>query len=67
VIGKYNKTYCSRNVKKLPTNYRVNFNSWMTAAAVEEFSVQLDHQIRTKKKSCSSLTNVLHTHEIPLF
>jgi hypothetical protein len=49
VTGKYNKPYCSSNVKKLPTKYRVNSNSWMTAATVEGFFVQMDHQTRAKK------------------
>jgi len=42
--GKYNKPYCYRIIKKLPTKYTANSNSWMTSATFEEFLVQLDCQ-----------------------
>ena len=67
-IRKYNKPNCFRNVKKLPTQFTANSSSWMTSVTSEEFLVQMDHQIWAKntKKSCSSLTNVVHAQEIPL-
>jgi len=49
VTGKYNKPHCFRNVKKLPTKYTANSNSWMTSTTFEEILVQLDCQIGTKK------------------
>jgi hypothetical protein len=30
VIGKYRSPHCFKNVKRLPTKYEVNTNSWMT-------------------------------------
>ena len=50
VIGKYNITYCCRNVKNLPTKYTANSNSWMTSATVEEFLMHFDHQIGAKNR-----------------
>jgi hypothetical protein len=29
VIGKYKSPYCFKNVKRLPTKYEANTNSWM--------------------------------------
>ena len=46
--NKYNKHYCYRIVKKLPTKYTATSNSWMTSATFEEFLVQLDCQGATK-------------------
>ena len=50
VIGKYNKTHCFRNIKKHPTKYTVNSNSWMTSATFEECLLQLDCQIGAKNR-----------------
>jgi hypothetical protein len=50
VNGKYNKRHCFRNVKKLPTKYEANSNSWMSSATLEEFLVQLDRQIGSKNR-----------------
>ena len=67
VTGKYNKPHCFRNVKKLPTKCKANSNSWMTSATFEEILVQLDCQIEIKNiEILPSLTNVLHTQNIPL-
>jgi len=49
VNGKYNKPYCYRIVKKLPTKHTATSNSWTTSATFEEFLVQLDCQGAAKK------------------
>jgi len=64
---KVQQTRLLQKSKKLPTKYTPNFNSRMTSATFEEFLVQLNRQTGTnQRKICCSLTNVLHTQEIPL-
>jgi hypothetical protein len=45
VIGKCTSPRCFKNGKRLPTEYKVNTNSWMTTKVFEDYLTQLDRKL----------------------
>jgi hypothetical protein len=49
VSGKHNKSpHCFNNVRKIPTKYEANTNSWMTTEICEDCLTQLDGKLGVK-------------------
>jgi hypothetical protein len=48
VIGKYKIPRCFKNVKRLPTTYEANMNSWMTTKIFKDYLTQLDRKLGAK-------------------
>jgi hypothetical protein len=50
VSGKHGSLYRLRNVKKRPTKYNANSNSWVTTIIFEDCLTQLDGKMGAKLK-----------------
>jgi hypothetical protein len=69
VIGKYKNPCCFKNVKRLPTKYEANTDSWMTIKIFEDYLTQLgtENWVLKIAKSRFSLISVLPTQKNTTF
>jgi hypothetical protein len=48
VSGRYKIPQCFKNVKRLPTKFEANTNSWMNNKIFEDYVIQVDRKLGAK-------------------
>lgn len=65
VIGKYAKPRCFKNIKSLPVDYTSNKRAWMTKEIFNNWLLELDKDMKKKKKKIALLVDNCTPHNHP--
>nr|XP_042897556.1 tigger transposable element-derived protein 6-like [Parasteatoda tepidariorum] len=65
VIGKYAKPRCFKNVKSLPVDYKANKRAWMTEEIFNKWLLDVDKEMKRKKKKIALLVDNCTPHNNP--
>lgn len=65
VIGKYARPRCFKNVKSLPVDYLANKKAWMTEEIFNNWLINLDKDMKKKKKKIALIVDNCTPHNNP--
>ncbi|XP_071043603.1 tigger transposable element-derived protein 6-like [Parasteatoda tepidariorum] len=65
VIGKYAKPRCFKNVTSLPVDYKANKRAWMTEEIFNNWLLDVDKEMKRKKKKIALLVDNCTPHNNP--